>query len=178
MCFSVWNKLSIWWMDGLTDWMIEQKIPSRIIIDEYESAEQVRPCWNDQKPFGMNFEKTRPSEGLWDLNTCHWTLNLKPATGIFWVSVIDDQRLFLLNVGSWTLKEIFSWHACRHLFQNNVHWSTMHDSAFFSFFVIYYDLVLSCFSFTLFFFSYWGGCDMMRDLLLRHWFPVCVVALL
>ena len=44
--------------------MIEQKIPSRIIIDEFESAEQVRPCWNDQKPFGMNFEKTRPSEGL------------------------------------------------------------------------------------------------------------------
>ena len=125
------------WINWLNYWLIEQKIPSRIIIDGFESAEQVRPCWNDQKPFGMNFEKTRPSEGLWDLNTCHWTLNLKPATGIFWVSVIDDQRLFLLNVSSWTLKEIFSRHACRHLFQNNV----QVYYAWFSLFFLFCDLL-------------------------------------
>ena len=87
-----------------------------------------RPCWDDQNPFGANCEKTRPLQGLCDLKTCNWTLNLKPTIGI-WVKVINDLRLFPVNIGSWTLKRDFSsYYACKHLFLNivplcNWHWA-------------------------------------------------------
>ena len=83
-----------------------------------------RPCWNDQNPC----EKTKPPQGLSDLKTCHWTLNFKPTIGI-WGYVINDLRLFPVNIGSWTLKRDFSsCYACKHLFLNivplcNWHWA-------------------------------------------------------
>ena len=50
----------------------------------------------------------------------------------------------------------------------------MHDLAFFLF-VIYSDLIKNSVRFVLFFFSYLGGCEilMLRDMLLRHLFPLC-----
>ena len=50
----------------------------------------------------------------------------------------------------------------------------MHDLAFFLF-VIYSDLVKNSFRFALFFFHIGEGCEilMLRDMLLRHLFPLC-----
>ena len=116
-----------------------------------------RPCWNDQNLFGTNWEKTRPPQGLCDLKTCHSTLNFKTTIGI-WVYIINDLRLFPVNIGSWTLKEIFlhvthtdtcSWTLC--LCVIDIVLATVRDLAFFLF-VILFGFDPNSFSFVWFFF--------------------------